>query len=73
MNMHPVKSSNIESIGHDPETNTMRVRFQNGGMYDYAGVDAATHAAVMAADSPGSHLHRHIKGCHDCQPCEGAD
>ena len=64
MQRTPVTSSNIVSIGHDPATNTLEVEFKGGGVYSYAGVDAAKHAALIAADSVGSHFHKHIKNDH---------
>ena len=62
MNMERVASSNINAIGHDPATNTLRIEFKGGGAYEYAGVPAAAHADLMAADSKGQHFHQHIRG-----------
>jgi hypothetical protein len=56
-----VASSNIHSIGYDPATSELEVRFKNGGTYRYAGVDAETHAAFLRAPSVGAHFHQHIK------------
>lgn len=67
MTLQPVDSSNIRAIGHDPTTNTLRVQFKNGKSYDYAGVPPSAHAALMASDSKGQHLHKHIKSSHNCQ------
>jgi hypothetical protein len=64
MEFKSVKSSNIDAVGHDPETNTLHVRFKNGGTYAYQGVDAEKHSALMSADSVGAFLHAHIKGKH---------
>lgn len=61
MNLVPVQSSNIEAIGHDPETSTMEVKFRSGGSYTYPGVTEAEHAAFLAAPSLGSHFHQHFK------------
>jgi hypothetical protein len=59
----PVKSSNIKAVGHDPATNTLTVEFIGGDRYDYPGVTAEQHKALMAAPSIGQHLYRHhIKG-----------
>jgi hypothetical protein len=55
-----VGSSNVAATGHDPRTNTLRVRFQNGSTYQYDGVTAGEHSALRGADSVGSHLHKHI-------------
>jgi hypothetical protein len=60
--MKPVKSSNIASIGHDPDTKTLHVAFRNGTVYLYHDVDADKHAALMKADSVGGYLNAHIKG-----------
>ena len=64
MTLQPVESSNIAAVGHDPETNTLRVQFRSGQVYDYQDVPAEVHAALINASSIGSHLHNHIKGKH---------
>ena len=64
MELKTVKSSNIEAIGHDPETNTLTVRFKGGNVYHYEGVDADKHKALMGASSVGSHFHANIKNLH---------
>lgn len=38
MNMTPVASTNVRSVGYDRVAATMRIEFQNGGVYDYYGV-----------------------------------
>lgn len=62
--MRPVDSSNVEAIGYDSATKTLRVHFKNGGVYDYAGVPAEKHTALLEAKSVGGHLHRLINGAH---------
>lgn len=63
MQMKPVKSSNVESVGYDSETKTLGVKFKNNPkVYEYPGVPADTHAALMAAESVGSYFARNIKG-----------
>jgi hypothetical protein len=62
MNMKKVDSMTIESVGHNPDTNTLRIRFRNGVEYDYANVNAEQHAAFIGAESVGSHFHSNIKG-----------
>lgn len=62
--MTPSKSSQIESMGHDPETNTLHVKFRRGGHYSYSGVDAAKYARFQAAPSHGTFLGKEIKGVH---------
>ena len=57
--LFPVKSDQIESIGH--EGNTLAVKFKSGGTYHYHGVSASQFADLQKAESLGSHLHKHIK------------
>lgn len=64
MQRSPVQSSNIVSVGHDPNSNTLEVEFKGGSVYTYHDVDADKHAALMAAESVGSHFHQHIKTQH---------
>lgn len=64
-----VESSQIHSIGHDPETNTLAIRFTKGyganrgpgSLYHYANFTAADFAAFKAAESLGKHFAQFIK------------
>jgi hypothetical protein len=62
MQMSPVKSTNIDSVGHDAATKTLRVKFKSGAIYDYADVPSDHHTKMLAAESPGTHLNTEIKG-----------
>ena len=62
MDMQRVESTNIKAIGHDPATNTLRVEFRNGGVYDYSNISPEKHASFLTAASKGKHFHRHIRG-----------
>ena len=64
MDMEPVDSSNVHSVGYDPESRRMRVQFVNGNVHDYQDVPAETHQALMASDSKGGHLAKHVKPAH---------
>lgn len=61
MNMQQVSSTNIESIGYDPETNCLFVRFHDGSLYRYSGVPEALYHGIMSAPSHGRYLNQHIK------------
>lgn len=71
IDMQDVESSQIHSIGHDPATHTLAVRFYRGSgdkrgpgsLYHYANFDAADFAAFKAADSVGSYFGKNIKAC----------
>lgn len=60
--MVPVESSNLHSIGYDPATQKMNVKFKSGGHYEYSDVPPEAHAAFMAAPSKGKHFIGTITG-----------
>ncbi len=62
MNMTPVSSSNIASIGY--ENGTLYVSFNRGGLYAYSGVPEAVYRGLMSASSHGSYLASHVKGVY---------
>ena len=55
-----VDSGHIASIGHDPISDTLEVKFKNG--YLYRGhVPATHHQGMLDADSAGEYYHANIK------------
>lgn len=60
MQMIPVSSSDISSIGH--EGSTLHIRFNSGGLYAYYNVPASTYNSLMSAGSHGKYFHANIKG-----------
>jgi len=60
--MQKVDSSNIHSIGYDPETKTLHVQFQSGATYHYLNVPEETHLALDMAESAGRYMNENIKG-----------
>lgn len=62
MQMIPVSSSNISSIGY--ENGTLYVAFNRGGLYAYSGVPEHVYRELMAASSHGSYLARYVKGAY---------
>jgi hypothetical protein len=65
MTMVPVTSSNVAAVGHDPASGTLRVKFKSGAIYEYSGVSAAKHQAMMASTSKGKHLAEHVYPHHE--------
>jgi hypothetical protein len=61
MERTPVKSSQIVSIGHDPEKNELHIEFASGQVYRYFEVTADEHQALLAADSIGKHFGAHVR------------
>lgn len=62
--MIPVSSSNVESIGYNESSQTLRIRFLNGAIYDYKNVPVFEFEQLKVAPSVGSYLHRNIKGAY---------
>lgn len=67
MNRTPVESSNIQSIGYDPETRILEVEFgklrledPSNRIYVYRDVPAEVHEALMEDISHGGYLNEHI-------------
>jgi len=61
MNRIQVRSSNIRSLGYDPDTRTLEVEFHSGGLYRYSGVPESVYHAFMRAPSKGSYFHDYVK------------
>jgi hypothetical protein len=62
ISLSPVVSSQISHIGHDPETNTMSIKYKSGGEYHYAGVDSKAFETFKGAKSLGKHFNAHFRG-----------
>lgn len=56
-----VKSSNINSIGYDPQTRELDVEFRGGSVYRHFDVTPEGYDGLMASDSKGAHYHAHFK------------
>lgn len=61
MIMTPVSSSNLESVGYDPSTETLRIKFLKSGLYEYYNVPQDIYDGLMAASSKGKYFHNNIK------------
>lgn len=61
MEMQSVESSTIDSVGYSEKTNTLRVQFKNGSVYDYAGVAKAQFDTLLNSNSKGQYLNMAIK------------
>ena len=61
IDMIPVDSSNVESVGYDENEHILYVRFLTGATYIYKGVNNYEFEGLLSAPSVGSYLHRNIK------------
>lgn len=65
MQMIPVDSSNLASVGY--ENRTLYIAFNSGGLYSYAGVPESIYQELLAALSKGKFFHAYIKGVYPYQ------
>jgi len=56
-----VVSSNIVSVGYDPEKQDMEVEFKGGSTYTYHGVSELDYKDFINAESIGSHFHQKVR------------
>lgn len=61
MNRFPVVSSDLRSVGYDPETHILEIEFRSGGVYRYSGVPEAVYSGLLTAGSKGRYFHARIK------------
>ncbi len=62
MQMIPVPSSDIASIGY--EGGTLYVLFHSGGLYSYSNVPESVYTGLMSANSHGKYFHANIKNSY---------
>jgi hypothetical protein len=62
MEREPVNSSNVASVGYDPQTMTLEVEFLDGAVYQYCDVPEDEYTGLLSADSVGGYLNNNIKG-----------
>lgn len=60
--MKKVQSTNVDSFGYTHTTKILRVKFINGGVYDYHDVPPEIAEGLEKAQSPGGFIAAHVKG-----------
>ncbi len=60
----PVRSSMINSVGYDAESQTLDIEFNNGSIYSYGGVPQSEYDGLMGAQSVGKHFIQNIKNVY---------
>ena len=66
MNRFPVSSSNLTSVGHDPNTLTLEIEFNSGSIYQYFDVPYSEYQGLMQAGSKGTYFNANIKDNYRC-------
>lgn len=64
MNRMAVSSTDVASIGYDPNTMTLEVEFKGGSVYHYMDVPDAVYQELMQASSKGKFMHANIKNSY---------
>jgi hypothetical protein len=60
----PVASTNIVSMGYDPDTETLEIEFSSGAIYQYYNVGLAIYEQLSMAPSKGQFLNTYIKNAY---------
>lgn len=62
--MRPVTSSNVSKIGHDEDSKTLAVEFNDGSVYHYENVPKDVYDDILASKSVGKYIHSAVKGTY---------
>ena len=63
MNVTAVKSATLTAIAYDESLGLLRLEFRSRAVYDYFGVPAAVHDALLRAPSIGACFNQVVRGC----------
>jgi hypothetical protein len=64
------RSSNIDKIGYDKETEILELEFKNGGVYQYFDVPIDVYKGLKSAPSQGKYAHSNIFGYYNYERTE---
>jgi hypothetical protein len=62
MNGIVVESTTLATVAYDEVRELLRLEFRSRAIYQYSGVPAAVHEALLQAPSMGSYFNRVIRG-----------
>jgi hypothetical protein len=62
MDREQVKSSNIKSVGYDPEQKILEIEFKSGAVYQYEEVPEDVFQEMLVAESVGKYFNTQVKG-----------
>ena len=73
MERTPVTSTNILSVGYDPDQEILEIEFISGPGHPYSGVPDDVNDGILAADSKAKYFHSTVKNeCAFVNLCYGA-
>jgi hypothetical protein len=62
MNVTAVESATLATVAYDDARELLQLEFRSRAIYQYFGVPAAVHAALLCAPSKGRYFNRVIRG-----------
>jgi hypothetical protein len=62
--LHPVRSSHVDRVGYDADSQSMHVFFKDGSHYEYHNVPHLVFTRMLTHESPGKHFNEEIKGSY---------
>ena len=62
MRVATVESSTLTTVAYDETSELLQLGFCSGAVYEYSGVPAAVHRALLAAPSKGRYFNDVIRG-----------
>jgi hypothetical protein len=62
MNVTAVESTTLETVAYDEARELLRLEFRSQATYQYLGVPARVHRALLSAPSKGSFFNQAIRG-----------
>jgi hypothetical protein len=62
MNVTPVESTTLATVGYDDESARLQLEFCNRAIYQYFDVPSAVHKALLTAASKGNYFNTTIRG-----------
>jgi hypothetical protein len=62
MNIWAVESTTLATVAYDEAQDLLRLEFRRQAIYEYSGVPAIVHQALLGASSKGSYFNQAIRG-----------
>lgn len=73
MKREAVESSNITSIGYDPDEQKLEVEFHGGSIYQYFEVPETLYRYFIEAESKGKFFAQNVKGYFPFKKTKGGE
>ena len=61
MHLKPVSSATLHAVGYEVATQTLRIVFRSGALYDYYHVPESVYVGLLRATSHGAYFAEHIR------------